>query len=138
MKHQSLLAIDYGTKRIGLAVNQLSLAEPLLVLSPPDGGVIDHKWAIQEIKKICQERKVERVILGLSENGMAERTKGFGRQLQTETGLPIDYFDETLSSQIVEKKIRESGMKQSRRRSEPIDHYAAAEILQGWLDTKGF
>ena len=47
--------------------------------------------------------------------------------------MPIEFFDETLSSQEVEKRIQQQGIKKSVR-SGPIDHFAAAIILEEWLE----
>lgn len=121
------LAIDYGTRRVGLALSRGSLAEPLEVVSS--------ERALQRIQEICEHEHVQQILLGLSENTMAEKTQEFARQLQAEVLLPITFVDETLSSYAVHQKALESTMSRLDR-SEPIDHLAAAEFLQEWLDAQ--
>lgn len=121
------LAIDYGTKRVGLAISRGSLAEPLEIVPTED--------AVEHIQQLCHQEKVARLLLGLSENVMAEKTKVFAEQLQRELLLPITFVDETLSSHTVHQKVLESGMSRSER-AQPIDHLAAAEFLQEWLDAQ--
>ena len=125
MKHQKVLGIDYGSKRIGLALSRGSLASPL--------KVIDSSNAIAAIKAICLAENIDLIVMGLSENKMAEKTKAFAEKLKQATDLPLEFFDETLSSQTVEGKLKDKSIKKSKR-SGAIDHYAAAEILGEWME----
>lgn len=118
------LAIDYGTVRVGLALSIASLADPLTIL-PNDANLISN------IIAICSENQVEVLVIGLSENEMAQKTKEFVSLLTAQTNLPISYVDETLSSHSVHKKLKTA---KKSKRSGNIDHYAAAEFLQVWLD----
>lgn len=117
------LGIDYGEAKIGLAVSDGEIAEPL--------GTISH---ISQIGQICQRNEITKIVIGISENKMAEKTKKFGKELENLTGLPVVYQDETLTSQMAVKKMVESGKAKMRRR---IDGHAvaAALILQDWLDS---
>lgn len=133
MYYKTVLGVDYGSKRIGLAISRASLADPLTVIMNSDASNLDPDFTIAKIKKICETEKVDLIIMGLSENEMAEKTKIFAKKLQKITKLPLEYFDETLSSQTVEKKLKDKSMKKSKR-SGAIDHYAAAEILQEWME----
>jgi putative holliday junction resolvase len=122
---QKLLAIDFGTKRIGLAVSQGPLAVPLEVIHYQD-----ETEAIRKITEICAQQQITQVILGLSEKETAVKTRRFGQKLQSKISQPIIYSDETLSSQEVEHRFK------LRKKPLPkeIDHYAAAYILEQWLD----
>lgn len=122
------LAIDFGTKRIGLAVNCGCLAEPYKILANDD-------YLFAQLKNILHEHKVEQIVVGISENKMAVKTKEFVKNFRKITKLSIKYADETLSSKIVQQKLVQAGVKMSKRRG-PVDHYAAAVILQEWLDEK--
>ena len=73
--------------------------------------------------------------MGISENDMAVKTKNFANQLRDLVDLPLYFYDETLSSQATHRKIAKSHMKKSKRR-QPIDHFAASQFLQEWLDMK--
>jgi putative transcription antitermination factor YqgF len=119
------LAIDFGTKRIGLAITRGSLAEPLEI-------VTNDQQAISKIKNICQREQVKQLLVGISENTMAELTKDFAQKLQEQIGLPMFFADETLSSHSVIQKLKTNTHK---KRSGDIDHFAAAVILEEWMES---
>lgn len=125
------MAIDFGTKRVGVAVSRGTLAVPLQVV-PHDENLFPTLVAL------VQQEGVQKIILGLSENEMALKTQEFGKQLEQELQtIPVEFFDETLSSQAVEKRLQQQGIKHSVRTG-PIDHFAAAVILEEWIDQTGF
>ncbi|MDH5533699.1 MAG: Holliday junction resolvase RuvX [Candidatus Pacebacteria bacterium] len=122
------LAIDFGTKRIGLAISFATLAEPLKIIPNNDK-------TFANLKKVIQEENAKQILLGLSEQEMAEKIKVFAKQLEKEVDIPIILYDETLSSKETHIKINNSHMKKSKKR-QPIDHYAASHFLQEWIDTQ--
>jgi putative holliday junction resolvase len=119
------LGIDYGTKRVGLAVSDPDgkIAFPLTVLP-------NNISLMSEIKKICEENKVEAVILGQSLNykGIPNPVQGeIAKFLNTQLlklNLPIHYQNEVLTSAL-------AGRTTSKAR---LDSAAAALILQAYLD----
>ncbi len=133
---KNFLGIDYGTKRIGLAYNILSLVEPLLVLANQISkeNPIASTESLTEIMKICQEKKIDEIVLGLSEADMAHKIKLFAQILRTKTNLPVTLIDETLSSYEVGQRMKEAGFKLKKRQGS-IDHFAAALILENFLET---
>jgi putative Holliday junction resolvase len=120
------LAIDYGTKRIGLAISIATLADPLKIIPNTQG-------TIKEIKQIIEEEAIKQILLGISEREMAEKTKIFAKELASNLDIPIIFYDETLSSKETHHKINHSHMKRSKKR-QPIDHFAASQFLQEWID----
>lgn len=118
------LAIDYGTVRVGLATSHATLAEPLKIVS-------NNTRLFEEIQETCIAEDIEQVLVGISENEMAVKTHEFIEELRRHIDLPILTADETLSSQAVHKKLQTA---KKSKRSGDIDHYAAAEFLQYWLD----
>jgi putative transcription antitermination factor YqgF len=121
------LAIDYGTKRIGVAVSRLWLAEPV--------GIFLRTEAVRKLKALIDEEKPDAILLGIPDGFIATEARAFAQELQKETGpLSIIEADETLSSRSTHEKLAHSSMPMMRRR-DPIDHYAAAAILQDYLDT---
>jgi len=132
---KNFLSIDYGTKRIGLAFNVSTLAEPLLVLdnqlSNQQDIVADQ--AVEEIIKICAERKIDEIVLGLSEAQMAVKIQAFAKILQARLALPVTLVDETLSSHEVKRRMAEASFSLKKRQG-PIDHYSAALILEDFLE----
>lgn len=124
---KKVLAIDYGTKRLGLAVNRAGLAEPLMIIEST------HQLWIQLIKVVDTE-EIELILVGISENEMAKKTQIFVQELKEQLQLPVELIDETLSSQVVHHWLASSPMRLKKRQG-PIDHYAAAVMLQEWLET---
>ncbi len=121
-----VLAIDYGLARVGLAVSYGSLAEPLLILA-------NDPELLPRLREICQQHQVDTIVVGISENTMAQQSRAFAEQVRQTTGLPVVYEDETLSSIEVNQRLRDTrvGKRQHRR---PIDHLAAALILERYLE----
>ncbi len=126
----SILAIDFGTVRIGLAISRFILAEPLEIIPNDDSKFL-------KIREICETNNIKKIIVGVSENEMARMTKVFAIELEAEIKSKweykpeLEYMDETLSSHTVHERLKSA--KKSKRNSN-IDHYAAAVILQDWLD----
>jgi len=118
-----LLGIDYGRRRIGLAVAIDSVIETR--------GWLD--WgrkkqdSIRRIEKICQEEGVEKMIIGLSEGQMARETRRFGSFLSEVLKLPLEFVDESLTSWQAEKMV---GWKNKGR----VDSVSAALILERYLE----
>ena len=129
----TILAIDYGLARIGFAISHVDLAEPLQVIKN-DITVSDSiigVQALQEIKNIVKNEQVDKIVLGISEQEMAKKTLEFFKHLKSVFSLEIVLVDETLSSYEVEQKLKELPKK---NRRQAIDHYAAAIILENYLD----
>ena len=123
-----ILGIDYGRKKIGLSFSEGKIASPL--------GVIkfeDWKSFKERLIKIITEEGVEKIVIGVSEGKMAEEIKKFGERLSSEISIPIEYFDETLSTHQAQELSRESGMKKNKRLALE-DAYAASVMLQSYLD----
>ena len=85
----------------------------------------------KNILQLIQNHHIKQIVIGLSENEMAEKTRRFALLLQEKTPLPIYFNDETLSSYQVHQFLKLHRLKE---RQGPIDHLAAAVILQNFLD----
>lgn len=118
------LAVDYGTKKIGLALSYATLAEPY-------GILVNSPAVFEEIAEICQKERVERLLVGISEGRSAENTLNFIARLKANIKLPIFTTDETLSTHQAGQQIKETRGKAYRGQD---DHIAATNILQEWLD----
>lgn len=127
-----ILGIDYGTKRIGVAISDESgkFAFPLLIIQ-------SDKNAIAEIKKICEERGIGGIVVGESfddegkENKLMSAVRPFAEKLSAETGLPMFYEKEYMTS--VEAH-RFAFKEQEKKGRQKVDDSAAALILQRYLD----
>src|SRR3972149_6815693 len=99
-----ILGIDYGRKKIGMAVTEGSLAEPYKVIR-----VNSFQEAIEKVSKEVEVSKVSKVVVGISEGEMGEESKKFAESIGAEI------YDETLTSQDAQRMAIEAGIKRSRR-----------------------
>jgi putative Holliday junction resolvase len=128
-----ILGIDYGLKKIGLALAEMEskLAMPWGVIKVKSKN---HQVA-EKIKTLCEKEEVKQIVIGLPESGLVKKIKKFGRDLSLLTGLPVFYQDESLTSKEAIAKMIEIG-KGKKFRKEKEDAFAAALILQDWLNLK--
>lgn len=138
---KALLGIDYGSKRMGLAVSDLGrfIASSYKILYRGE-------WEkdVAELKKIIAEKDIGGLIYGLplqmngEEGDIAREVKTFAQKISLEIDLPYLFWDERLSSAAVEKfLIKEVDLSRSKRKK-ILDASAAAYILQGALDALGY
>lgn len=133
-----ILAIDYGERRLGIA-----LSDPLGLCAFPL-TVIDMKgkedWK-EELRKIIQEKDVEKIILGLpltlggKEGELAKRVREFREWLISEFNLEVELVDERFTSEIARKTLRTEGKTEKEMRGK-LDMYSSAQLLQTYLDMK--
>ncbi|HEY7255575.1 MAG TPA: Holliday junction resolvase RuvX [Solirubrobacterales bacterium] len=120
-----MLALDHGTARIGCALSDPSgtLATPLPVIEPP------HPRAVAEL---VAEYDVERVVVGLplhlnaAEGAQAALTRTFCGELEAMLEIPVETYDERLTTRMAEASRREGA-------SAASDSLAAAHLLQAYL-----
>lgn len=105
-----------------MAVAEGIVAEPYRVLRYKDSAKLTDR-----LKMIIEELGVEKVVVGVSEADMGEESKEFARRLGAET------FDETLSTHEAQVLSRQAGIPRKRRK-EMEDAFAAAVMLQSYLD----
>lgn len=126
-----VLAIDYGRKKIGLAVGdtETAFAEPHSVIkfNTPNEG-------LEKVEHIIQIERVKQIVIGISEGEMAKETKRFGQKIREETGIPVSFQDETLSTQKAQELSIRAGIKRKKRKALE-DAYSATLILQAYLDS---
>jgi len=130
------LGIDFGEKRIGIAVcdDTDRICLPLTTLSRTSD-----RSAIRDILHIAQEQEVvgfvvgDPVLLDGSSGPAAERVRSFAAKLESRGGLPVHMVGETLTSREAEHRLRAGGVRGKLRR-ESIDAVAAQILLQDWLD----
>lgn len=121
-----ILALDYGLARVGVALSYGTLAEPLIILS-------NNEQLLEKVASLCTQHSVEQIVVGRSEQEMAQKSEQFAQEVQEKTQLPVELFDETLSSVEVHKKLAQRN-KGKRQYKGAIDHMAAAHFLQQYLD----
>lgn len=120
------LGLDFGLKKIGLALSEGELAEPLAVIE-------NHSSTVSKIAVLCQHHKIEKLVIGVSEGKISQDIRRFGENLSRKTQLPVVYHAETLTTKEAIAKMIEAG-KGRKYRQEREDACAAALILQSYLD----
>lgn len=129
------LGVDFGERRIGLAVSDETGAVVVpvgVVLRTSDAG------AVRDVAAAAREREVAAVVVGLprlpsgDEGPMARRARSFARKLAEASGLAVELQDEALTSAGAESALRESGLGPAARAA-ARDAEAAAAILRDWL-----
>lgn len=129
--YTTLVGIDFGVKRIGVAVSDLMrvVATPLKIVG-----------SLDELDRALDGRTIGGFVVGLprlmngQEGDQAALTRKFGEKLMKKYGLPILYWDERLSSSAVTRIFVEQADLTRKRQKELLDKAAAAYILQGALD----
>lgn len=131
-----IAAIDFGLKRIGIALSddRKKLALPFKVV---EGG----KQAVQHTADALKPklREIERILVGLpllmsGEKGdMARAAESFAKELETALGIPVELCDERLSSRHADQSLRELSLNR-RERAAQVDMSTAALLLQSYLD----
>ncbi len=115
------LGVDWGEKRIGMAIARGNLAEPL--------GTVG---SFGELMVIARGERVEKIVLGLPEGKFEERVRSWSKRIEGELGVPVVLRSEVLTSrQALQKSIEAGRPKKSRR---DLDAQAAALLLQDFLD----
>jgi len=131
-----ILGIDYGHKRLGLALSDEgeTLASPLPVYQCQG---IDQDLTV--LAQLVEEKEVGRIVVGLPRNmdgslgEMAQKVLAFVDTLKKKTHLPIDTFDERLSTAEAERILIQADLSRKRRKT-LRDSLSAVLILQGYLE----
>jgi putative Holliday junction resolvase len=129
------LGIDYGSKRIGVAVSDDtgSLAFPLTVVQ-------SNSAALEEVANIARVNNVEQIVIGESlnfkneANPIMEDIEQFKADIGELTGLPVAYQREFFTSAEAARQFAPDGSRKKNPSQEKLDAAAAALILQSYLD----
>ncbi len=128
-----ILGIDYGSVRVGVA-----LSDELGMLASPL-ETVDYAQAIARIKEIISEKNVQKIVLGMPRNmngsygPQAEKVRLFAQLLAEKIAIDIQFWDERLSTQEVERMLIQANVSRQQRKK-VIDKLAAQRILQNYLD----
>lgn len=125
----TILAFDYGRKKLGVAVAHGSLSEPLVVLKGEN-----REELLKKAADLVKTENPECFIMGISENQIAAEAETFGEELSLITKVKVRFVDETLSTFDAQQLAIASQMRRKKRR-DLEDAFAAAVILQRYLDS---
>jgi putative Holliday junction resolvase len=137
MRDETLLAFDFGVKRIGVAVGELRLGQARAVQTIAAEA---NAMRFAAIEKLVAEWQPTRLLVGqpLNEDGtsheMTARCERFANQLRGRFALPVEQVDERFSSVIAEDELRARGVDWRTSKS-LVDAEAARIILQSWMDS---
>ena len=132
-----ILAIDHGTKRMGIAVSDelKMIAQPLeFILSEPFSDFL------VRLKEIIREKEVELILVGIPRNmdgsygPAALKVQEFVTALKDAVVIPLKTWDERLTSAQANRFLIEANVRRDQRK-EKVDKTAAAILLQSYLDS---
>jgi putative Holliday junction resolvase len=132
-----ILALDHGTKRIGVAVSDelKMIAQPLeFILAEPFADFL------KRLKEILHEKEVEVILVGMPRNmdgsfgEAALKVETFIGVLRNAVTIPIQTWDERLTSAQANRVLLQGGVRRDQRKQK-VDKMAAAILLQSYLDS---
>lgn len=134
-----ILGLDVGQARIGVAVSDPwgMTAQGLDVIS-----LEDEEEALARIAALVEERGVCRVVVGLPRNmdgslgSQAQWTMEFAEKLRNKVSVPVEMWDERLTTVWAERVLIGAGVRRRKRR-DVVDRVAASILLQSYLDARG-
>ncbi len=131
-----VMAIDYGTVRLGVA-----LSDPTRVLATPHAVVQNDQRVFERLAAIVAQHGVREIVVGLpitvagGDSAMTARVRAFAKRLGEKIPLPVTLYDERYTSLLAEDALRDSGKRRSARQKKgEVDKAAAAVLLQEYLD----
>ena len=131
-----ILGLDLGQKTIGVAISD-PLGFTAQGLTTIRRG--SKEKDIEDLKKICDEYKVETIVIGLPKNMIGtigpsgEIAMAFGKLLEEEFQIEIKFWDERLTTVAAHKAMLEADLSRNKRKK-IVDKVASTYILQGYLD----
>ncbi len=135
-----VMGLDVGDVRIGIAVSDL------LMITAQGIETYTRKEEAADIaylREFARRYDVDRVVCGLPKNmngtlgEQALKVQAFAERFQEQSGLPLIYWDERLSTKSATKTLLEADMSRKKRKT-VVDKIAAVYILQGYMDAQGF
>ena len=131
-----VMALDYGTRRIGLAISDVAG-----VIAFPAGALVSNGRArdLEELRRLAADRGVQRIVVGLPihmsgrKGETAQAAEKFANEVAKVTGLPVEMLDERWTTREAERALAESKSGRRKRR-EAVDSAAATLLLQTWLE----
>jgi putative Holliday junction resolvase len=135
------LGIDYGERRVGLA-----LSDPTATIATPLPTLVRRRGKrppVQAVADIAREHEAAAIVIGLpltpegDESEWTTEVRAFGATLAERTGIPVRFLDERFTSARAERAVRALGLRKSQREEKArIDAAAATLILQAFLDRR--
>ena len=149
-ERHTILSIDYGRARIGLAIADANarMAQPLCTLER-----VNRNEDMRRLRELAREHGVKQIVVGLplrldgTRGEMAEEVERFAQRVRKQIGVPVEMVDERLTSWEAERLLEETqgrrlheekpggaGRKKKARTNATVDAVAAAVILKEYLE----
>jgi putative Holliday junction resolvase len=133
-----LIGLDYGEVRCGVAVS-----DPLHIIATAKETiqVLGPKQVVREIAAICDREDAERVVVGMPFNmdgtrgASAEAAQALADRLQNRLSIPVETWDERLTTKTAREALIEAGTRREKRKG-LVDKIAAQVMLQHYLDSQ--
>ncbi len=128
------MGLDYGERTIGVAVS-----DALRLTAQGITTIRRSRTELEELEDIIASYEVSEVVLGYPKNmngtvgPRAQLTEAFAQVLRERFGLPVEFWDERLSTVAAQRSLLEADVSRAKRKK-VIDKMAAVVILQGYLD----
>jgi putative Holliday junction resolvase len=136
MYKKRIMALDYGRRRIGVAVSDIlgitAQGKPTLIIKNKND-------TIKQIISLINEYDPSKIVCGLpldktgGMSEMAKEVKKFGAEIEKETNLSVEYLDERFTSIQAKKTLIDMGIKPSRKKPK-VDSMSAVLILQNYME----
>jgi putative Holliday junction resolvase len=131
-----ILALDHGTRRIGVAVS-----DELKIIAQPLEYIPAEPFAdfVKRLKGILHEKEVELILIGMPRNmdgsygPAAQKVQEFIAALKNEISVPLKTVDERLTTVQAQRSLLQANVRRNQRK-EKVDKTAAAILLQSYLD----
>ena len=136
-----ILGLDFGSKTVGVAVSDgLGITAQGVEIIRRERPT-KMRRTLARIEELVSEYEAERIVIGLpvgldsTEGERCALTRAFGDDVARRTGLPVEFFDERLTTVSADRAMDEMGIAKSDRK-DYVDEIAAMMILQGYLDRR--
>lgn len=131
-----ILAVDYGTKRVGIAVS-----DPTRLIAQGVTTLMNDEWLLEKLHTLIREQNAVRIVVGMpysadgGRGAKAVEVEQFIEKLKRAVDVQIDTWDESYSSVSAHRVFIETGMKRKKRQEKRrVDEMAARLMLQEYLD----
>ena len=138
----SIMGLDFGTSTVGVAISDSMLITALPIETITRKGENKLRRTYARIKELIEEYSVDRIVVGDPKNmngtdsEMSELAEDFAEELEKKTGLPVEMWDERMTTMTAGKVLQAAGIKGANKKKY-VDKLAASIILQGYLNYYG-
>ena len=137
-----VMGLDYGKSTVGVAISDSMgiTAQPVETIRRKGENKLRTTYA--RLRELITEYEVEKIVVGLPKHmtgelgERAEKSQAFAEELERKVSLPVELWDERMTTMAAAQVLDEAGVRQDRQK-EYVDKLAASLILQGWLEHAG-